>query len=157
MAQSFTSLLKDVRSCTICSEHLPLGSRPVLQLHPKAKILVVGQAPGARVHETGIPFNDPSGDRLRVWMGVSRETFYDAEKLPYCRWVFVIPAPAKLVTYRHDQNAQHIGEKSFWRNYRMSNSRLSSVNTPRIGIWVHCKKTTSRRPFARGKIIGHRC
>ena len=95
MAQSFTALLEEVRSCTICSDHLPLGPRPVLQLHPKAKILVAGQAPGARVHETGIPFNDPSGDRLRAWMGVSREIFYDAENIAILPMGFCYPGTGK--------------------------------------------------------------
>ncbi|WP_420038566.1 uracil-DNA glycosylase family protein [Idiomarina piscisalsi] len=60
---------------------MPMGARPVVQLHPNAKILVAGQAPGRRVHASGKPFDDPSGDRLRQWMGVDKSTFYDAEKL----------------------------------------------------------------------------
>ena len=74
---SFASLIDKVRACTLCAGHLPLGPRPVFQLHQSARILVAGQAPGKKVHETGIPFNDPSGDRLRTWMGISRDTFYD--------------------------------------------------------------------------------
>jgi uracil-DNA glycosylase len=70
-------LLKDIRACTVCAAHLPLGPRPVLQAHPAARILIAGQAPGRKVHNTGIPFNDPSGDRLRLWLGVTREQFYD--------------------------------------------------------------------------------
>ncbi|HKK31484.1 MAG TPA: uracil-DNA glycosylase family protein, partial [Alphaproteobacteria bacterium] len=63
------SLLKEVAACQLCAEHLPLGPRPVVQLHPEARLLIVGQAPGTKVHATGIPFNDPSGDRLRSWLG----------------------------------------------------------------------------------------
>ena len=74
---SMTALLKDVRACTLCAAHLQLGPRPIVQAHTKARILVASQAPGRKVHETGIPFNDPSGVRLRTWMGVSPETFYD--------------------------------------------------------------------------------
>lgn len=74
---SMTALLKDVRACTLCAAHLPLGPRRIIQAHTSARILVVGQAPGRKVHETGIPFNDPSGDRLRAWMGISRDMFYD--------------------------------------------------------------------------------
>jgi len=95
MAKSFTSLLGDVRSCTICAEHLPLGPRPVLQMHPNAKILIAGQAPGVRVHETGIPFNDPSGDRLRAWMGLEREVFYNAEKISILPMGFCYPGTGK--------------------------------------------------------------
>ncbi|HEU5294240.1 MAG TPA: uracil-DNA glycosylase family protein [Burkholderiaceae bacterium] len=73
---SFTSLLSEVRTCTVC-KGLPLGPRPVLQLHPAARILIAAQAPGRTVHETGLPFNDASGNRLRSWLGVARERFYD--------------------------------------------------------------------------------
>jgi len=74
---SFSSLLVEVRACSICAAHLPLGPRPILQLHPKAKILIAGQAPGRKAHESGVPFDDASGDRLREWLGVTREEFYD--------------------------------------------------------------------------------
>lgn len=74
-------LLRDVRACTLCEPELPLGARPVVQLNPKARILVAGQAPGKRVHASGKPFDDPSGDRLRQWMDIDKETFYDAEAL----------------------------------------------------------------------------
>ena len=73
------SLLAEVRACTLCAPHLPLGPRPILQFHPSARILIAAQAPGRKVHETGIPFNDASGDRLRDWLGVSREQFYNPE------------------------------------------------------------------------------
>lgn len=72
-----TRLLEQVRACTLCAAHLPLGPRPVIQLDPRARILIVGQAPGRKVHESGIPFDDASGDRLREWLGVDRDAFYD--------------------------------------------------------------------------------
>ena len=72
------ALLDEVRACTVCAPHLPHGVRPVVQAAPGARVLVAGQAPGRRVHASGVPFDDPSGDRLRAWMGVSAATFYDA-------------------------------------------------------------------------------
>ncbi len=78
---SWQNLLTEVRQCTLCEPELPMGARPVVQLHPNAKILVAGQAPGRRVHASGKPFEDPRGDRLRQWMGIDKATFYDAEKL----------------------------------------------------------------------------
>ncbi|KTG24647.1 uracil-DNA glycosylase [Idiomarina sp. WRN-38] len=78
---SWQNLLTEVRQCTLCEPELPMGARPVVQLHPNAKILVAGQAPGRRVHASGKPFDDPSGDRLRQWMGIDTATFYNAEKL----------------------------------------------------------------------------
>lgn len=73
-------LLAEVRACTLCAPHLPHGTRPVLQLHPAARILIAAQAPGRKVHETGVPFNDASGERLRHWLGVDRDVFYDPRR-----------------------------------------------------------------------------
>lgn len=70
-------LLDAIRACRLCEAALPLGPRPVLQVGADARVLIVGQAPGQRVHESGIPFNDASGIRLRNWLGVEREAFYD--------------------------------------------------------------------------------
>jgi uracil-DNA glycosylase len=70
-------LLSDVRACTICAAHLPQKPRPVLQAGSAASILIAAQAPGRRVHRSGIPFDDASGDRLRLWMGVDKDVFHD--------------------------------------------------------------------------------
>ncbi len=79
--QPFPALLAEVRRCTLCAGHLPLGPRPVFQLHPQARILVASQAPGTKVHLSGVPFDDASGQRLRAWMGVSDATFYDPHQV----------------------------------------------------------------------------
>jgi uracil-DNA glycosylase len=73
-------LLAEVRGCRFCAD-LPLGPRPVLRASATAKLLIVGQAPGTRVHASGIPWDDPSGDRLRVWLGLERATFYDESRI----------------------------------------------------------------------------
>ncbi len=88
-------LLKDVRNCRICAEVLADGVRPVVQIHEGARILIAGQAPGRRVHESGVPFDDPSGERLRTWMGVSRETFYDPEQVAILPMGFCYPGTGK--------------------------------------------------------------
>ena len=75
------ALLSEIRACTACAAHLPLGPRPVLQAEASARILIVGQAPGLKVHRSGIPWDDASGERLRAWMGVGREVFYDASRI----------------------------------------------------------------------------
>ncbi|MHB1201463.1 MAG: uracil-DNA glycosylase family protein [Polaromonas sp.] len=75
------TLLTAVRNCHACEVHLPLGPRPVLRVGETARILIVGQAPGVRVHTTGIPWDDPSGERLRAWMGVDKDTFYDESRI----------------------------------------------------------------------------
>ncbi|MEI8171671.1 MAG: uracil-DNA glycosylase family protein [Rhodoferax sp.] len=84
-------LLQQVRSCTLCAPHLPLGVRPVLQVHPAARILVVGQAPGIKVHNSGIPFDDASGERLREWMGIPREVFYEPTQVAIVPMGFCYP------------------------------------------------------------------
>ena len=89
--QSLANLLAKIRSCELCTEHLPLGPRPVLSAHRDARILIIGQAPGTRVHETGIPWNDPSGDRLRDWLSVDREQFYDETKIAIVPMGFCYP------------------------------------------------------------------
>ncbi len=78
---SLIRLLGEVRACRHCSEHLPLGPRPVLQLARSARLLIIGQAPGSKVHRSGVPWTDPSGDRLREWMGLDREAFYDEARV----------------------------------------------------------------------------
>ncbi|MBK4738868.1 uracil-DNA glycosylase family protein [Noviherbaspirillum pedocola] len=75
------ALLSEIRACTACAAHLPLGPRPVLQAESSARVLIVGQAPGLKVHRSGIPWDDASGERLRAWMGVGREVFYDASRI----------------------------------------------------------------------------
>jgi uracil-DNA glycosylase len=71
------ALLTEIRACRVCEKDLPLGPRPVLQAGRAARVLIVGQAPGARVHETGVPWSDKSGERLRSWLGVEETAFYD--------------------------------------------------------------------------------
>jgi len=73
--------MRRARSCRLCEASLPLGPRPVLRGRATAKLLIVGQAPGTRVHATGLPWNDPSGDRLRTWMRVDRDLFYDESRV----------------------------------------------------------------------------
>ena len=81
MSEELEELRARIAACTHCAEQLPLGPRPVLQLSRSAGIVIVSQAPGRRVHESGVPFDDPSGDRLRGWLGLDREGFYDASRI----------------------------------------------------------------------------
>ncbi len=92
---TFIALLADVRACRICEAHLPLGPRPVIQFHPKARILIAGQAPGRKVHESGVPWDDPSGERLREWLGVTRDVFYDPKQMALVPMGFCFPGTGK--------------------------------------------------------------
>ena len=89
------ALLGEVRRCTLCAKDLPLGPRPILQLHPDARILIAGQAPGRKVHESGTPFADASGDRLREWLGITPEIFYSARHVSILPMGFCFPGTGK--------------------------------------------------------------
>jgi uracil-DNA glycosylase len=88
---SLDALLHDIRSCTLCAPMLPHAPRPVLAASARARILIIGQAPGARVHASGVPWSDASGARLRTWLGVDDTTFYDASKFALVPMGFCFP------------------------------------------------------------------
>ena len=90
-----TKLLSQIRDCTLCAEVLPVEPRPVLQASPSSRILIASQAPGRAVFNTGIPFNDPSGVKLRSWLGVSDEQFYDEEVFAIVPMGFCYPGKGK--------------------------------------------------------------
>lgn len=85
------ALLHEITACRLCAEHLPLGPRPVVRAEASARVMIIGQAPGTRVHETGIPWNDPSGERLRDWLGVTPDIFYDAARIAIMPMGFCYP------------------------------------------------------------------
>lgn len=85
------ALLRDVRACTLCAPHLPLGPRPVVQIAQSARIVIIGQAPGTKVHESGIPWDDASGDHLREWLAMSKEVFYDPSQVALVPMGFCYP------------------------------------------------------------------
>jgi uracil-DNA glycosylase len=88
-------LLAEIRACRLCEAHLPLGPRPVLQASSTSRLLIVSQAPGRKVHDTGIPFNDVSGQRLREWLGIDRDTFYDASRVAIVPMGFCFPGSGR--------------------------------------------------------------
>lgn len=84
-------LLQDVRSCRLCEAILPLGPRPIVAVSQHARILIIGQAPGTKVHSSGIAWNDPSGDRLRRWLNLSHDVFYDTNQIGIMPMGFCYP------------------------------------------------------------------
>jgi len=81
MRISLSAVSREARACTACAEHLPFAPRPVFRVGKSARLLIVGQAPGRLVHETGIPWNDPSGEVLRAWLKLDRAAFYDTSRI----------------------------------------------------------------------------
>ena len=95
MPSDLEILLKEIKKCTYCVQHLPLGPNPVVEAHPSSSILIIGQAPGTKVHATGIPWDDASGKRLREWMGIDSKTFYDTSKIAIIPMGFCYPGRGK--------------------------------------------------------------
>jgi len=95
MDKSLTLLLQEIRQCTVCLPHLEHGVNPVVTAHPKSKVVIIGQAPGTIVHKTGIPWNDKSGERLRKWLDVGEEKFYDTELFAIVPMGFCYPGKGK--------------------------------------------------------------
>jgi uracil-DNA glycosylase len=91
VSAAFDRLLREIRACRICAGELPHEPRPVIRAKETARIVIAGQAPGTRVHASGMPFTDPSGDRLREWMGVTKDTFYDDTKIAIVPMGFCFP------------------------------------------------------------------
>ena len=91
----FKQTVHNLEKCRVCEHNLPLGAKPIFQLHPSAQVLIASQAPGSAAHESGIPFQDPSGRRLRDWLGVDEATFYQARKVAIMPMAFCYPGRGK--------------------------------------------------------------
>jgi uracil-DNA glycosylase len=92
---SADALLKEIRACAVCAKVLKAGPRPIVQFSAKSGVVIIGQAPGSRVHESGVPWNDDSGRRLRDWTGLSDEQFYDPDKVALVPMGFCYPGKGK--------------------------------------------------------------
>ncbi|MDF1831348.1 MAG: uracil-DNA glycosylase family protein [Porticoccaceae bacterium] len=95
MKETMGNLYRSVLTCQMCQAELPLGPRPVLQVSSRSRILIAGQAPGIKVHQSGVPFDDPSGDRLREWLGIDSATFYNPELIALLPMAFCYPGRGK--------------------------------------------------------------
>lgn len=137
------ALLKKSRTCAFCDKDLPLDPRPTISMHPSARIIIVGQAPGAKVHETGIAWTDPSGQRLRDWMQVDRDIFYDPSRIAIMPMGLCYPGgmvrggdkpPAR--------NTPPPGTAVFWQNSQTQRLRFWSGFTRKAITWA----TERKRP-----------
>jgi uracil-DNA glycosylase len=136
---SFASLLAEARACTVCEAHLPHGTRPVLQIHPQARLLIAGQAPGKKVHESGLPFDDASGDRLREWMGVTREVFYDSKQIAILPMGLCFPGTGKSGDLPPRPECVHA-----WRNQLLGHLRHLEV-TLAVGQYAQAYHMNGKR------------
>jgi len=93
--QEFSQLLTKVPACEVCTADLPLGPRPIVKMAPTSKVLIIGQAPGTKVHESGVPWDDKSGDRLREWLNLPKDTFYDEGQIAIMPMGFCYPGVDK--------------------------------------------------------------
>ncbi|MHA7818856.1 MAG: uracil-DNA glycosylase family protein [Erythrobacter sp.] len=91
---SAARLHREIAACTLCAEYLPHTPRPVVQFSPTSRILIIGQAPGSKVHASGVPWDDDSGDRLRDWLGLDSHVFYDPERVALMPMGFCYPGKA---------------------------------------------------------------
>lgn len=88
-------LIRNIHQCNLCNKYLPFDAKPILQFSPKANIIIIGQAPGVKAHNSGTPWNDASGERLRNWLGIDTASFYDANKLALIPMGFCYPGKGK--------------------------------------------------------------
>ena len=88
-------LIQEISKCTVCVPHLERGPRPIFSVHKASQIVIIGQAPGVIVHQSGIPWDDKSGENLRKWMGISKKTFYDSQKIALMPMGFCYPGKGK--------------------------------------------------------------
>lgn len=118
------TLLQCIRRCRLCAAHLPKGPKPILRAHTDAQLLIVGQAPGLRVHETGIPWNDPSGERLRQWLDLDRTVFYNEHKIAIIPMGYCYPGTGPSGDYPRRKLVQNIGYLHYWLAYLTLNSHF---------------------------------
>ena len=115
----FDSLVEQVKNCSFCEPELAHNANPLFQIHPNAKILIAGHAPGKKAHQSGIPFDDPSGQRLRQWLGITTEQFYNPELVALLPMGFCYPGLANRVTFLLDQSANRLGVVAYSLTFRV--------------------------------------
>ena len=141
--RTLDGLLAAVRACRACDAHLPLGPRPVVQAGATARMLVVGQAPGAKVHASGVPWDDRSGERLRDWMGIDAETFDDKARIAILPMGYFYPGGGpRAAICRHGASAPSCGSIACSPSCRESSSPCSSA---RMGKPISCAARVMHR------------
>lgn len=118
-------LLCKIRDCRICEDHLPMGPNPVIEASKNSKIVLISQAPGRIVHETGIAWNDQSGKKLREWLGVDNETFYNTENFAILPMGFCYPGKARTGDLPPRKECAPMWHEEVWKE--MENTRLKIV------------------------------
>lgn len=115
MSKTFSTLLREIKACDVCAYHLRLPPKPVVQLNPLAKIMIIAQAPGMRARTSGLPFDDKSGDRLRSWLGVDQQVFYDETKMAFMAMGFCYPGKTSQGDLPPCQECAPLWHPQVWR------------------------------------------
>ena len=112
-------LVTEIEACRLCARHLPLGSRPVLRISSTARLLIIGQAPGTQVHESGVPWDDASGERLHDWLEMPPQVFYDRARVAIMPMGFCYPGRTEKGGDNPPRpNARPNGTQGYWRLFR---------------------------------------
>ena len=140
MKYNFRELTASISACQICAEDLSHEPSPIFQLNPKARILIAGQAPVRKAHESGIPFDDPSGDRLRDWMGITKEIFYDASKIAILPMSFCYPGHGRTGDLPPRRECARHGGNRPCKLCQILSANSSLVVMPSNGILMYQRK-----------------
>lgn len=147
MQTSLIRLLTEIRACQHCAAHLPCGPRPIIQAHQSARLRIVGQAPGRKVHETGVPWNDASGDRLRRWLGLTPKQFYNPRRVALVPMGFCYPGKSKS-----GDNPPRPECAELW--HELLDARLTKINlTLLIGRYAQAHYLADRRKTTLGDTV----
>lgn len=147
MREPVAQLLEHIRACRHCADMLPCGPRPVVQAGLTARLRIIGQAPGRKVHETGIPWDDPSGDRLRAWLGLTRAQFHDPGKVAIMPIAFCYPGRGKS-----GDNPPRPECAPLWHG--KLNAQLPDIGlTLLIGQWAQARYLGARRKATLGDTV----
>jgi uracil-DNA glycosylase len=132
-------IVAEARSCRLCADHLPLGPRPVVRAAAAARLMIVGQAPGTRVHETGVPWNDRSGERLRDWLRIPGEVFYDETKVAIVPMGFCYPGVDAKGGDKQDNRPENL------ELFASNAEHLRHELTGRVPNWTPAGRASLRR------------
>lgn len=150
------NLLESIRNCVVCEDFLPLGPRPVISIHPDAKVAIIGQAPGTKVHQSGIPWDDLSGKQLRKWMGIDDQIFYDPKTFAIVPMGFCYPGKGKTGDLPPRQECAPLWHDKIWKNIKqLKCTLLIGQYAQRYYLKDRCKRNLTETVSAYHEYLPH--